>query len=306
VVVSTTASLKTKEEFSMTFDLYTEVTNQIIAMLDKGVVPWRSPILGRNSAGHPKNLESTKLYRGVNVFLLAFTAYVKGYGSSYWVTFNQAKAKGGTVKKGEKSSMVVFWKQLEKIDETTGETKQIPMLRYYNVFNVEQCEGIAAPDAVPFEPTAYTPIETAEAIAAGYTDGPAIEFGGSQAFYRPGTDTVQMPEPSRFTSAEEFVSTQFHELCHSTGHSRRLDRGLDNNPKPFGSPDYGKEELIAEMGSAFLCGHSGIKPAVIDNQAAYIGGWLKQLKNDKKLVIAAAAAGQKAADWILGQRGERE
>lgn len=290
----------------MTFDLYTEITNQIVAMLDKGVVPWRSPILGRGTAGHPRNLESTKPYRGVNIFLLAFTAYAKGYGSSYWLTFNQTKTKGGTVKKGEKSSMVVFWKQFETTDKDTGEAKKIPMLRYYNVFNVEQCDGIAAPDAVPFVPTDFKPIEAAETLAKGYADGPAIEQGGSQAFYRPATDSVNMPEPSRFASTEEYYSTLFHELAHSTGHSKRLDRELDIAPKPFGTPDYGKEELIAEMAAAFLCGHVGIQPAVIENQAAYIGGRLKQLKNDKKLVIAAAGAGQRAADWIKGERQPRE
>lgn len=287
----------------MTFDLYSEVTNQIVAMLDKGVVPWRSPILGRGTAGHPKNLESRKQYRGINVFLLAFSAYMHGYQSACWLTFNQAKAKGGTVRKGEKSSMVVFWKQYETTDKETGEAKMIPVLRYFNVFNVEQTDGIAIPDAVPFVPNDIQPLEAAEAIIKGYIDGPVIEHGGHQAYYRPGTDTVRMPEPSRFTSAEEYASTKLHECVHSTGHSKRLDRGLDTNPQPFGSPDYGREELIAEMGAAFLCGEAGIRPAVIENQAAYIGGWLKQLKQDKKLVIAAAGAGQKAADWIRGQRG---
>ena len=287
----------------MTFDLYTEVTNQIVAMLEQGVVPWRSPILGRGTAGHPKNLESTKPYRGVNVFLLAFTAYAKGYGSSYWLTFNQAKAKGGTVKKGEKSSMVVFWKQLEMTDRETGDPKTVPLLRYYNIFNVEQCDGITAPDAVPFVPTDFKPIEAAETLIKHYADGPSIEHGGQQAFYRPVTDTVRMPEPSRFATTEEYYSTLLHELAHSTGHSKRIDRGLDSDPKPFGSPDYGKEELVAEMAAAFLCGEVGIRPTVIENQAAYIGGWLKQLKQDKKLVIAAAGAGQKAADWIRCERG---
>jgi antirestriction protein ArdC len=304
VVVSTTASLKTKEEFSMKFDLYTEVTNQIVAMLEQGVVPWRSPILGRSTAGHPQNLESAKPYRGVNVFLLAFTAFAKGYGSSYWLTFNQAKTHGGSIKKGEKSSMVVFWKQLEATDEKTGEKKQVPLLRYYNVFNVEQCDGIGAPDADPFMPTDFKPIEAAEAIANAYAGGPRIEHGGQRAFYRPMTDSVQMPERVRFTSSEEYYSTLFHELAHSTGHSTRLNRGLDSDPQPFGSPDYGKEELVAEMASAFLCGHVGINPAVVENQAAYVQGWLKQLKNDKKLIISAAGAAQKAADLIRGERKE--
>jgi antirestriction protein ArdC len=287
------------------FDLYQTVTDQIVSMLDSGVVPWRSPILGRTSAGHPKNLESARPYRGVNVFLLAFSAYTHGYGSSYWMTFNQAKTAGGNVRKGEKSSMVVFWKQYDTTDRSTGQATTVPVLRYYNVFNVEQLEGIKAPDAVPFTPIDFKPIEAAEAVVKGYTLPPVIEHGGQQAFYRAVSDTVRMPEPTRFASGEEYYSTLFHELAHSTGHSSRLARGIDKETRAFGSPDYGKEELVAEMAAAFLCGHTGIQPNVIDNQAAYVAGWLKQIKQDKKLVIAAAAAGQKAADWIRGDRGER-
>ena len=285
-------------------DLYQTVTDQILAMLDTGVVPWRSPILGRQSAGHPKNLESKKQYRGVNVFLLAFTAYVKGYGSSYWLTFNQAKQRGGSVKKGERSSLVVFWKQYETTDKQTGEPARIPVLRYYNVFNAEQMDGIAIPDAVKFEPLEFNPIEAAEAIASGYADGPVVYHdGGQQAFYRPCSDSVHMPDRTRFTSSEEYYSTLFHELSHSTGHSLRLDRKIDTAPKPFGCADYGKEELIAEMSAAFLSSHAGIQPTVIENQTAYLAGWCKQLKEDKKLVISAAGQAQRAADWILGQQG---
>lgn len=284
------------------FDLYSEITQQIIAMLDKGVVPWRSPILGQSSAGYPKNLESKKPYRGVNVFLLAFTAFMKGYSSSNWLTFRQTNALGGSIKKGEKASMVVFWKPYEIEDPETKEKKQVPVLRYYKVFNVEQCHGIQPPDAVSFVPTPFQAIEKAEVLVKGYTEGPTIKHGGQQAFYRPTTDTVKLPPPSRFSSNEEYYATLFHELSHSTGHNRRLDRKLDTKLKPFGSSDYGKEELIAEMSAAFLCGQAGIAPAVIENQAAYVSGWLGKLKEDKKLIIQAAAAGQRAADWICGQR----
>lgn len=286
------------------FDLYETVTAQIVGMLEAGVVPWRSPILGQRTSGHPKNLASGKPYRGVNVFLLAMNAYAKGYGSSYWLTFQQAKERGGSVKKGEKASMVVFWKQYETTDRQTGDPKRVPVLRYFNVFNVEQCGGIEAPDAVPFTPIEFTPIEAAAQIATGYADGPALEHGGHQAFYRPSTDAVQMPEPSRFTSSEEYYSTLFHELSHSTGHASRLDRKLTGGIAAFGTPDYGREELIAEMSAAFLCGHAGITPAVIGNQAAYLAGWIKRLKEDKRMIVAAAGAAQRASDWIMGERGE--
>jgi antirestriction protein ArdC len=289
------------------FDLYQTVTDQIVAMLEAGVVPWRSPILGRSKAGHPKNLNTGKTYRGVNVFLLAFTAFAKGYGSSYWLTFNQAKERGGNVRKGEKSSMVVFWKQYETTDKETGEPIKVPCLRYYNLFNAEQVEGVEIPDAVKFEPIDFKPIEAAERIASGYAGGPVVQHdGGQQAFYRPATDSVHLPERTRFASVEEFYSTLYHEYSHSTGHSSRLDRKIDTNPKPFGSPDYGKEELVAEMSAAFLCSYAGIQPVVIENQTAYLAGWLKQLKSDKKLVVSAAGQAQRAADWIRGQRGEPE
>jgi antirestriction protein ArdC len=282
----------------MAFDLYAEVTAQISAMLERGVVPWRSPILGRGTAGHPKNIESNRPYRGVNVFLLAVTAFSRGYSSAYWLTFKQANERGGTVKKGEKSTLVVFWKQLPVTDNETGEKKTIPLLRYYNVFNVEQCEGVAVPDAVPFTPTNFQPLEGAEKIVKEYANGPVIEHGGTQAFYRPCTDTVRMPEPSRFVTTEEYYGTLFHELGHSTGHGSRLYRKIEV-PKPFGCLDYGKEELVAEMTAAFLCGQCGITPAVIENQAAYIDAWLKRMKEDPKLVVRAAGDAQRAADLIL-------
>jgi antirestriction protein ArdC len=286
----------------MSIDLYQGITTQIITILEKGVVPWRSPILVKSAGGVPQNLESLKPYRGVNVFLLAFTAWSKGFSSRYWLTFNQARAHGGSIRKGEKSSTVVFWKQHEIRDEQTGEKKSVPMLRYYNVFNVDQTEGIKAPDVQELPAKEFTPIETAEALLKGYTDGPTVQHSGTQAFYSPLSDGIHMPKPEHFASAEEYYATLFHEQAHGTGHSRRLDRKLDTQPQPFGTPDYGREELVAEMAAAFLCGQVGIQPAVIGNQAAYIQGWLKQLKQDKKLVISAAGAAQKAADWICGER----
>jgi antirestriction protein ArdC len=160
---------------------------------------------------------------------------------------------------------------------------------------------------VKFEPIDFHPIDAAENIAVGYAGGPMVTHdGGQKAFYRPLTDTIHLPEKTRFASVEEYYSTLFHEHSHSTGHSSRLDRKLDTDPKPFGSADYGKEELIAEMSAAFLCSHAGIQPRVIDNQAAYLAGWLKKLKQDKKLVISAAGQAQRAADWIRGERREAE
>ena len=158
-----------------------------------------------------------------------------------------------------------------------------------------------------YEPINFVPIDEAEKIAAGYQGGPSVAHnGGQQAFYRPAADAVHMPDKTRFVSIEAYYSTLFHELSHSTGHSTRLDRKLDTDPKPFGSSDYGKEELVAEMSAAFLCSHAGIQPVVIGNQAAYLAGWLKQLKSDKKLVISAAGQAQRSADWIRGERSQTD
>jgi antirestriction protein ArdC len=237
------------------------------------------------------------------VVLLAFTAWSRGYSSPNWLTFNQAREAGGTVRKGEKSSMVVFWKQYETKDKQTGEPVKIPVLRYYNVFHVDQCDGIEDPDAVPFTPTDFHPVDLADAIVAGFEGKPAIEVAGTQAFYRPSTDTVTMPGSARFVTSEAYYATLFHELAHATGHPSRLNREFIATPKPFGTPDYGKEELVAEMAAAFLCSAVGIQPAVIENQAAYLAGWLRTIRGDKKLVIAAAGAAQRAADWIRNDRG---
>lgn len=287
-------------------DLYQSVTNQIIAALEAGTVPWRHPILGSGEDAMPKNLNSGRTYSGVNVFTLALTAWDKGYGSPWWLTYRQAVERGGHIRKGEKSSLVVFWKQLKVADKQTGEPKHVPMLKSFRVFNAEQCEGVAFPPEAPLEisETAFTPHEKAEALATGLIDGPTIEHRGDRAFYRPSQDLIRLPGGERFVSNEDYYSTLFHELVHATGHSSRLDRGLDSNLRPFGSVDYSKEELIAEMGAACLCAVAGIVPATLDQHAAYIAGWLKKLRNDKRLVVSAAGSGQKAADWIRGQRRE--
>ncbi len=200
-------------------DLYQQVTDRIIEMLEQGVAPWRSPIMGTGTAGHPKNLISGRGYRGINVLLLAFAARSQGYGSACWLTFKQAQARGGSVRKGEKSSLVVFWKQYETEDRDTGKPKLVPVLRHYRVFNAEQCDGIDAPDAAPFEPIDFEPLSECERIAHGYPNGPQVQHAGSRAYYRPSDDLVRLPEPQRFTSPEEYYSTRLP-LCRGEHPSR--------------------------------------------------------------------------------------
>lgn len=281
-------------------DVYQIITDRILALLDAGVNPWRKPWHAA-AWKPPQNLLSRKPYRGINVLMLGLT----DYASPYWVTFKQALQAGGNVKKGEKSSIAVFWKQhhLKELDPLTHELKTIPVLRYYHVFNVEQTEGVAypKPDAAPTYP--HDPIAEAERIAAAMPDAPTLTHNEGRAFYRHDTDTVNVPPLSRFEKAAEYYSTLFHELTHATGHGKRLARKLGS---PFGSIDYGREELIAEMGSAYLCGLAGILDQTADNSAAYLDGWRAILKQDRRAVVVAAGAAQKAVELITGTAAHAE
>jgi antirestriction protein ArdC len=284
--------------------VYDLINSRIIELLEQGTVPWRKT--WNATSNQPKNLISKKEYRGVNVFILACMPY----SSPYWVTFKQCQDKGGHVRKGEKSAPVIFWKWFDKKD-TGGDdgdnatvNGKIPMLRYYNVFNVEQVEGIEPPLATEVINT-FTPIEAAQRIIAGMPLRPDIHHGGNNACYSPMLDYVKLPRPEAFETPEEYYSTAFHELSHATGHSSRVGRKGILEPSYFGSHEYSKEELVAEMGAAFLCGHVGIE-RTIQNSAAYIQGWLRSLKNDKTLLIHAAAQAQKAADYILNRKEVEE
>jgi antirestriction protein ArdC len=246
----------------------------------------------------PLNLVTGKKYRGVNVWLLLASSY----SSPYWLTFNQAKTLGGTIKKGERSSIVVFWnfKEVEEVNKDTGqlEKKNIPFLKYYRVFNVQQCEGITYPDQP--EESHSDPIAEAEAIIEGYKGRPEIKHGFTKACYNPIEDIVKMPNKSAFVNQEEYFSVLFHEATHSTGLETRLNRETLTTPAAFGSKNYAREELIAEMGAAYLCGISGIVHVTLENSAAYIHGWRDSISKDSKLVVLAAAQAQKAVNYIMG------
>lgn len=281
-------------------DVYQIITDRIVEMLENGVAPWRKP-WNYGIDGGPRNLVSKKHYQGINAFLLACSPHT----SPFWMTFKQAKDMGGNVRKGEKGTPVIFWKIYEKEDESAEDgKKRLPVLRYYTVFNADQCEGIKAPKDDLSEWPEHERIERAEAIQLAMPNRPAVTYGGGRAFYRPSTDTVTVPELKRFENPEEFYSTLFHELAHSTGHQSRLNRDGVTGFNFFGDKDYSKEELIAEMTAAFLCGHCGIESATLENSAAYLQGWIKTLKGDKKLAITAAAHAQKAANYVLNIKAE--
>jgi len=290
---------------------YEIITNRILEKLKLGVVPWKCPW----KVSRPKNLVTHREYRGVNVLLLAGTSY----SSPNWATFKQIKAAGGSVNKGEKATPVVYWNwiapnkntnskstQNQKGDNSDTALKQnmVPFLKYYNVFNIEQTSGIEVQEDQ--EPKVLCPIDDCERLAGSMANPPSIAFdGGNKAFYRPSTDSVHLPVLSKFGSAEVYYSTLFHEIVHSTGHQKRLDRTGVKNISRFGSDQYSKEELVAEIGSAFLCGHAGIENSTIDNSAAYIDGWLKALDDDKKLVVVAAAQAQRAVDYVCSEKDSK-
>lgn len=283
----------------MSNKVYEIVTDRIISQLEAGTIPWRKPWgSAAGSSGLAKSLVSGNEYRGVN----AVMTNCQGYTSPYWITFKQAAAMGGSVRKGEKGTPIVYLGKAEKQSEATGEKSEYSFLRYYTVFNVEQCEGLTIPEAPKAPETpAIAPIDACEAIVSNSQMKAPIRHAGAQAFYSPMLDSITMPVRELFHSSEEYYSTLFHEMAHATGHSQRLDRKLDTAPAAFGTEDYSKEELVAEMASAFLCATAGIEAPVIENQAAYIQGWLKRLRGDSKLLVSAAAQGQKAADYILNK-----
>ena len=284
----------------MSIDIYSMVTDRIIEALEAGTVPWHKPWKGGGSrlaishvTGRPYSLLN-QLFLGVQ--------------PGEYITFRQCTQEGGHVRKGEKSKFVVFWKFLEEKDEETGEIKQIPFLRYYNVFHISQCEGIKPRFSKPVPVLSPAEAdETAEQIIGGYVTRSGITLinrESSDAYYSPTTDTVVLPLLAQFESTAEYYSTAFHELTHSTGHASRLNR-LDQAAH-FGNDVYSREELVAELGAAALVNHVGLETeGSFRNNAAYIAGWLKALKDDKKLVVVAAGKAEKAVKLILGETEER-
>lgn len=281
-------------------DIYQEITDKVIELLDRGVVPWKRPIKGSGKSWFPKNHSTGKDYRGFNIFWLDMVRYSVGYDQPQWLTFKQCQAMGGQVRKGEKSTFVTFFKFYEKEDKETGDVTRLPCLRTYNVFNVEQCDGLEYETDDEAELIQFDPIEKADQIIAGYQNGPEIIHVGRQASYSPSRDQIKIAKPERFASVPEFYSTLFHELAHSTGHEKRLNRSDLKDDAVFGSSEYAKEELTGELCAAFLSAHAGISDATIENSAAYLDGWIKRLKSDKRLLVQAGGQAQRAADHILG------
>ena len=286
----------------MSADVYTRITDQIVEALEQGVRPWMKPWDAEHAAGRiTRPLRHNGIpYAGINVVMLWSSAVAQGFAAPIWMTFRQAKQLGGFVKKGERGSLVVYANTITRTetDPDTGndEEREIPFMKGYSVFNVDQIEGLPEHFYAVAEPK-LDPVQRIEHAERFFAEtGAAIRHGGNQAYYAVGTDYVQMPPFVSFKDAESYYATLAHECTHWTRHPSRLDR--DFGRKRWGDEGYAMEELVAELGSAFLAADLGLTPEVRDDHAAYIASWLKVLKNDKRAIFTAASHAQKATDLL--------
>lgn len=281
--------------------VYEMVTERIIAELEKGEIPWQKPWTGLNGERAGAWSRSTgRAYSLLNQMLLG--------KAGEWLTFRQCTAAGGKVRKGEKASMVVFWKYIAVDDEGEKDEngqpvkKEIPILRYYNVFHIDQCDGIEAKYKAA-EIGRFDPIAEAQAIADEYSEREHLTIdhvAGDEAFYSPARDCIQLPLREMFPENREYYSTLFHEMVHSTGHKSRLNRLNRPGNAGFGSEDYSKEERVAEIGAAALMNRAGIETEkTLRNSAAYVQSWLRALRNDTRMIVSAASRAEKAVNYIV-------
>ena len=278
-------------------DLYQEITDAIVAELEQGFAPWVKPwrsTAGQNAA---MNIVSRRPYSGINVLITWAACSRNGWKAPHFLSFDQAKEAGGTVRKGEKATHLVFFKQLtvqDKVDP--GKLKNIPLMRGFTVFNVEQCDGLPEKFTNP-EPLKPRNNDERDALVDEFvaTTKAVIKEGHGEAYFAPGADYISMPAYASFKSGDHFNATRFHELVHWTGHKSRLDRDLLNR---FGDQRYAAEELVAELGAAFLCAEFDIDGDL--RHAGYLATWLKLLKSDPKAIFTASAAAQKAANFLRG------
>jgi len=301
----------TRKSTGPKIDMYQDVTDRILAQLEAGTAPWRKP--WNTNVGRPQNLEG-RAYRGINVLLTGLA----GYASPFWMTYRQMQERGGHLKQlpgftgketGQKGTRVVLWQMLRIADKETGKPKTIPMLKHFTVFNLEQTEGVKLPKRVAEwntpEAIEHQTIESAEDVIATYlAGGPEFREYGDRAYYSPEADSITVPPITAYANVDEYYATVFHEIGHSTGHEARLDR-FTGKGRAFGCADYGREELVAEMTSAFLQAETGVETAE-QNSAAYLASWIRSIKEDPKAVVVAAGAAQKAADLVLGRSATAE
>lgn len=297
----------------MTNNVYEKITQNIIEALERGVVPWRRP--WTITAAPPANLVTRKPYRGIN----ALTTWSAGYASPWWLGWCQVQGFGGRIRRGERATTIVFFTLLdsgrrpaggdERVSDAADEVaeqeeRRTAFVRYSHVWNLAQTEGLEAPAPDTDDRAVTTPNARAEALIEAWSDKPSIRHGFRRAAYSPGLDEIRLPPHEDFVSDERYYATLFHECIHATG--LRLGRfGRDVTLPPFGSEDYSKEELVAELGAAFLCGATGIAVEV-ESSAAYLDSWLSALRRDRQMLVRAAAQAQRAADLIRGVSAESD
>jgi antirestriction protein ArdC len=285
-------------------DVYTRITSKIIASLEQGVRPWVQPWNAEHAAGKIRRplRHNGQAYSGINILMLWASAMEQGFTAPIWMTFKQALELDANVRKGEKGSLVVYANAITRteLDDITGQDveREIPFLKGYTVFNVDQIEGL--PDMYYARVEAkLTPVERIARAEEFFAATKAvINYGGTRAYYAAGPDRIQMPPIETFRDAESFYSTLAHETVHWTKSETRLQR--DFGRKTLGDEGYAREELVAELGSAFLCADLELTPEIRDDHACYIASWLEVLSNDKRCIVQAASYAQKAVDYLHG------
>lgn len=288
----------------MKTDIYQKITDQIVSELEKGVRPWQKPWNAEHAAGRiTRPLRGNGIpYQGINVLMLWSAAMDKGFASPTWMTFKQALELKANVRKGEQGSLVVYADKIvrNETDSETGEASEyaIPFMKGYTVFNVEQIDGLPERFYARAEPRTETVQRIARVEAFFAATRADVRHGGNMAYYNVTQDHVQMPPIEAFRDAESYYATLAHETTHWTRHKSRLDR--DFGRKRFGDEGYAMEELVAELGSAFLSADLELTPEVRDDHAAYIASWIKVLKNDRRAIFSAASHAQRAADFLHG------
>jgi len=279
-----------------TAQLYQSVTDRIVAELEAGAAPWLKPWKTSKANGTsimPVNAVTGRNYHGINVVILWSQRDAKGYDSNCWMTFKQAKEKGGCVRKGEKATEVVFTKKLRVRDKETDEEKQISMLKSYYVFNSQQIDGLPTEATTASEEVDNPELRHQRAECFVTAIGANIRHGGNEAFFVPSQDFIQLPPFAAFKTTEGYYATTLHELGHYSGHTTRLDRNLSGR---FGTRAYAAEELVAELTSAFLCAHLGIEGEL--RHSGYLKSWVELLRHDDRAIFTAAAKAQQAADFL--------
>lgn len=285
----------------MSEKIYDQINNRVIELLEKGVAPWRQP--WKTQAIKPAtNLISKRAYTGCNFFLLN----CQGYTSPFWATFKQYQSKGATIKKGEKGTPIIFYKPLsikEKQDNGDLKDKTIPLIRLSYVFNIQQVEGVELKEeSKDLKPC--NPIESCQELIKKFPLGmPEIRHNEARAYYNFNLDYINLPKMDLYNESEEYYQTYFHEIIHSTGHEKRLNRSL-NKIHCFGDENYSQEELVAELGASYLAAFAGIDNATIENSASYLSNWLNVLRKDNKFLFKASAQAQKAVDYLVGKQQE--